>query len=157
MDADDARTTIATKLQGDAAAIDVAHLNVWPRIETAMIEQGDASEVLRRSHLGRMVARRWGAIALGSTIALAVGLGAAVAESPRVQRLIADVLPSSGVGISSDGAAVTGTSPALPFRVLNPTYVPAGLTVYHFTRLTGGVSGWSVTLSNTAPTSGREA
>jgi len=156
MDADDDRTTIATQLQGDAAAIDLAQIDVWPRIETTIIGQRDAADVPHRSDLRRTVVRRWGAIALGTSIALAVGLGAAVAESPRVQRLIADALPTSGVGISSDGAAVTGTSPALPFQVLNPTYIPAGLTVHQFTRLTGGVSGWSVSLTIDAPTSGRD-
>lgn len=156
MHADDSRTTIAAKLQGDAAAIDVTQIDVWPRIEMAAIEQRDAADVPHCSHSRRTVVRRWGAIALGSSIALAVGLGVAAAESPRVQRLIADALPSSGVGISSDGSAVTGTSPTLPFQVLNPTYIPAGLTVHQFTRLTGGVSGWSVSLTIDAPTSGRD-
>lgn len=156
MDADDSRTTIAAKLQSDAAAIDVTQIDVWPRIEMAAIEHRDAADVPQRSSTRRRVVHRWGAIALGSSIALVVGLGVAAAESPRVQRLIADALPSSGVGISSDGSGVTGTSPALPFQVLNPTYMPAGLTVHQFTRLTAGVSGWSVTLSDGAPTSGKD-
>lgn len=132
---------ITDALQTDAAHHVPASDDLWTRVLASTHRPGGAAASEHRQRRYRA-----GAILLACLAAGFVGLGVTAAASPPVRHLIAAPLTIVGITVDRGDTSVEAVTPPLPFHVLNPQYVPAGLTLREFSRLPGRANEWSASL-----------